>query len=56
VAPGFCRVIGEALFSDGLNAPFRVLSRDPVGVRVVADEPLPQHERAIEAWLAEAPW
>jgi hypothetical protein len=45
--------LGEALFSDGLTARFRVLCRDPVSVRVVADEPMPQHERAVEAWLAE---
>jgi len=43
--------VGEALFSDGLTARFRVLCRDPASVRVIADRQLPEHEKAVEAWL-----
>ena len=45
--------VGEARFSDGMVARFRVLSRDPMAVHVIGDEPLPGHERALEAWLTE---
>jgi hypothetical protein len=45
--------VGEALFSDGLVARFRVLSRDPVAVHVLGDEALPAHEQAVVAWLAK---
>jgi hypothetical protein len=31
--------VGEALFSDGLVARFRVLSRDPVSVHVIGTSP-----------------
>ena len=44
--------VGEALFSDGLTARFRVLSRNPASVRVIADQRLRGHEQAVEAWLA----
>jgi hypothetical protein len=45
--------VGEALFSDGLVARFRVLSRDPVSVHVLGDQALPAHERAVVEWLAQ---
>ena len=44
--------VGDARFSDGLLARFRVLSRDPIAVRMVTDRPLPAHEKAVEEWLA----
>ena len=45
--------VGEARFSDGLIARFRVLSRDPIGVHVLGDEATHAHERALVAWLAK---
>ena len=45
--------IGEALFSDGLVARFRILNRDPPAVHVIGDEARPDHERAVVAWLGE---
>ena len=50
---GFGIRTGTALFSDGVSARFRVLNPDPPAVRILGDEPMPEHERAIEAWLAE---
>ena len=41
----------EALFSDNRTVRFRVLSRDPAAVQAVADEALPEHEKAVERWL-----
>jgi hypothetical protein len=41
----------EALFSDNSRVRFRVLSRDPAAMRAIAGEALPEHERAVEAWL-----
>jgi hypothetical protein len=32
---------------------FHVLSRDPVAVRLLSDKPLPAHEQALVAWLAQ---
>jgi hypothetical protein len=45
--------VGEATFSDGLVVRFHVLSRDPVAVRLLSDKPLPAHEQALVAWLAQ---
>jgi hypothetical protein len=45
--------VGEARFSDGLVARFRVLCRRPVAVQVFGDWAGPAHERAVETWLAE---
>jgi hypothetical protein len=45
--------IGEALFSDGSEARFRVLSRDPIAVHVIGDEARGEHERAVVEWLAK---
>ena len=50
---GFGIRTGTALFSDGVSARFHVLNPDPPAVRILGDEPMPEHERAIEAWLAE---
>lgn len=47
--------VGQALFSDGLVARFRVLSRDPIAVQLIGDKPLPEHERAVVEWLAKRP-
>jgi len=44
--------VGQALFSDGLVARFRVLSRDPPAVHLIGDEALPAHKQALVAWLA----
>jgi hypothetical protein len=45
--------IGEAVFSDGLVARFRVLSRDPPAVHVLGDDTGLAHERAVVEWLAK---
>ena len=44
--------IGQATFSDGLTARFRVLSRNPPAVHVVGGEATPARERAVIEWLA----
>ena len=44
--------IGQATFSDGLTARFRILSRKPPAVHVVGGEATPAHERAVIEWLA----
>ena len=49
---GFGIRTGTALFSDGLSARFHVLNPDPPAVRILGDEAMPEHERAVEAWLA----
>lgn len=41
----------ETLFSDNRRLRFRVLSRDPAAVQAISDEPLPEHEKAVERWL-----
>jgi hypothetical protein len=43
--------VGDALMSDGETVRFRVLSRDPLAVRLIGEARLPGHERAIEARL-----
>ena len=55
VATGYLGLkLGEALFSDGQRLRFRVLSRDPCcTVRLLSPAPLPDHQRAIEDWLAK---
>jgi hypothetical protein len=53
LATGLGIKVGQALFSDGLVARFRVLSRDPPAVHLIGDEALPAHEQALVAWLAE---
>jgi hypothetical protein len=40
--------VGEARFSDGQVARFRVLCRKPIAVRMVTEHPLPAHEKAVE--------
>lgn len=33
---------------------FRVLNHDPPAMRILGNEPLSEHQRAVEAWLAES--
>jgi hypothetical protein len=44
--------VGEALFSDGVTVPFRVLSLDPLSVLLSARRVMPRHLQAVEEWLA----
>jgi alpha-beta hydrolase superfamily lysophospholipase len=48
---GLGTTLVEVLFSDNRLVRFRVLSRDPAAVQAVSDEALPEHEKAVEAWL-----
>jgi hypothetical protein len=43
--------VGEARFSNGLVARFRVLCRKPIAVQVFDSEAGPAHEKAVEEWL-----
>jgi hypothetical protein len=45
-------VIGDAHFADHRVLRFRVTGLDPVAVQLIPDEALPQHQAAIEAWIA----
>jgi len=45
-------VIGDAHFADHRVLRFRVIGLDPVDVQLISDEALPQHQTAIEAWIA----
>jgi hypothetical protein len=51
--PGFGIRTGTALFSDGVSARFQVLNADPPAVTHSRQRAMPEHERAIEEWLAD---
>ena len=44
--------VGDACFSDDQMIRFHVLSKNPPAVRLLSDRPLPEHEKALIAWLA----
>ena len=45
--------VGDALFSDNQTIRFHTLSKSPPAVRLLSDRPMPEHERALVAWLEE---
>jgi hypothetical protein len=45
--------VGEALFSDGLTARFRISSVDQTDVRLIDGAGLQAYEQALREWRAE---